>query len=89
MLPQIYRTTGLPSMNGPLSRGTSRRNGSPSAWSKAAAVLLLFSCESHRTCNRFFVLGWRLPSGVGRVFASIYLLSVPAPFGQSPNALFA
>jgi len=52
-------------------------------------MLPLLRCANHRTCDRGFALGWRLPSGVGRWFASIYLLSVPAPFGQSPNALFA
>jgi hypothetical protein len=62
---------------------------SPPADNKAAAILLLFACECLQICNRALVLGWWLPSGVGRVIASIYLLSVPAPFGQSPNALFA
>jgi hypothetical protein len=79
-----------PSMKGPLSRGLAGGNSPPvGSLIQAAAVLPLFRCANHRTCDRAFVLGWRLPSGVGRVFASIYLLSVPAPFGQSPNALFA
>jgi hypothetical protein len=38
-------------------------------------VLPLFRCDNHRTYDRAFVLGWWLPSGVGRVFASIYAYS--------------
>ena len=77
-------------MKGLLSRGLAGGNSPPLGFLiQAAALLLLFRWDSLRACDRAFVLGWRLPSGVGRVFASIYLLSVPAPFGQSPNALFA
>lgn len=59
-----------PSMKGPLSRGLAGGNSPPvGSLIQAAAVLPLFRCANHRTCDRAFVLGWRLPSGVGRVFA--------------------
>ena len=51
-----------PSMKGPLSRGLAGGNSPPvGSLIQAAAVLLLFRCDSPRTCDRAFVLGWRLP----------------------------